>query len=133
MRKTGLITLLPGFLGPEGAVANRNFFDVLRFVHLRHWYGDYGMRFEFEMSFRHDTGIELPRNPYWKRRSKFGDLDFHYNPFVQLYTDDLCFAMHSKKSEDEVVITPMAQFFQMRTASSSRLCFPTRPPNWCGW
>jgi hypothetical protein len=85
------------------------------------------------MLVHHATGVALPHNPYWKRCSKFGDLDFHYNPFVQLHTDHLCFAMDSKKRDDESVITPMAPFFQMRTASSSRLCFPTRPPNWLGW
>jgi hypothetical protein len=45
----------------------------------------------------------------------------------------VCFAMDSKKSEDEDVITPLAQFYQMRTASSSQLCFPTRPPDLRGW
>jgi hypothetical protein len=109
MNKKGEITLFPGFLGPLGVVNSRNHFDVMQWIHLQHWFSDYGHRF----------GGDFDKNTLVTLRPS----SMLYNPKIKLYLDSPVFEQAPNESVGED-LTVAEKLFRLRTSLTSRVCFP---------
>jgi hypothetical protein len=109
MNTKGEITLFPGFLGPLSVVNFRNHFDVLQWIHLQHWFSDYGHRFGGD--FVENTVVTLRPSAML------------YNPKIKLYLDSPVFEQAPNESVGQD-LTVAEKLFRLRTSLTSRVCFP---------